>query len=121
MLIRRLKECPEFTGGDDSSLREFLHPDKMDVQIRYSLAHAKVPAGKKTRRHKLRTTEIYYILAGQGLMHIDEESVEVCAHCAVYIPPNATQHIENTGDCELEFLCIVDPAWRQADEVILKS
>ena len=54
-------------------------------------------------------------------MHIDEKSLEVGPKCAVYIPPNAMQHIENTGNCELEFLCIVDPAWQQADEEVFDS
>jgi mannose-6-phosphate isomerase-like protein (cupin superfamily) len=121
MIIRYLKDCPEFTAGDRSILRELLHPDKMDVHVRYSLAHAKVPTGKKTKRHKLRTSEVYYILAGQGRMHIDKESIKVGARCAVYIPPNSIQYIENTGTSELEFLCIVDPAWQQADEEVLNS
>jgi len=121
MLIRYLKDCQEFIAGDDSILRELLHPDKMDVQIRYSLAHAKVQRGHKTNPHRLRTSEIYYILSGDGLMHIDEESLEVGPECAVYIPPNAIQYIENTGNCELEFLCIVDPAWRQSDEEVFDS
>jgi len=121
MLVKYLKDCPEFIAGDDSILRELLHPDKIDVQIRYSLAHAKVPTGKKTKPHRLRTSEVYFIISGQGLMHIDEKSLEVGPKCAVYIPPNAMQHIENTGNCELEFLCIVDPAWQQADEEVFDS
>ncbi len=49
-------------------------------------------------------------------MHIDEESLEVGPDCAVYIPPQAMQYIENTGNSDLKFLCIVDPAWRKEDE-----
>jgi mannose-6-phosphate isomerase-like protein (cupin superfamily) len=52
-------------------------------------------------------------------MHIDQESQKVGEGSAVYIPPNAVQHIENVGDEELEFLCIVDPAWRPEDEEIV--
>ena len=121
MFVTYLKDCPEFIAGDDSILREVLHPGKKDMQISYSLAHATVPTGKKTRLHRLRTSEVYYILAGQGLMHIDEESLEVGVRCAVYIPPNTKQSIENTGNSDLEFLCIVDPAWQQADEEVFDS
>jgi mannose-6-phosphate isomerase-like protein (cupin superfamily) len=118
MFLKHLKNCQEFTAGDGASLRELLHPEKVNLRIRYSLAHAKVAAGQETFPHKLKSSEVYYILAGQGLMHIDEESLEVGAECAVYIPPGARQHIKNTGDCELKFLCIVDPAWRKEDEEI---
>jgi mannose-6-phosphate isomerase-like protein (cupin superfamily) len=52
-------------------------------------------------------------------MHIDDQSKEVSSNHTVYIPPNALQHIQNTGDSELTFLCIVDPAWREEDEELL--
>ncbi|MFC1634859.1 cupin domain-containing protein [Planctomycetota bacterium] len=119
MFVKRVKDCREFTAGDDSNLRELLHPEKSALEIRYSLAHAKVAAGQRTLPHRLESGEVYYIIAGEGMMHVDEEAVEVSPNCTVYIPPRAVQYIENTGSCDLEFLCIVDPAWRQEDEEIL--
>jgi mannose-6-phosphate isomerase-like protein (cupin superfamily) len=116
-----LKDCRESLAGDGSILRELLHPDKAAVEIRYSLAHATVEPGARTRRHQLRTAEVYYILAGRGLMHIDGEVSEVSEGCAVYIPPGSTQHIENRGTANLVFLCIVDPAWRADDERVLEG
>jgi mannose-6-phosphate isomerase-like protein (cupin superfamily) len=121
MFVRYLNECREFVAGDDSILREILHPDKADIPIHYSLAHAKVRAGQKTKQHKLTTSEVYYIITGQGLMHINQENFEVGPDCTIYIPPNAVQYIENTGDSDLRFLCMVDPAWHQADEEVLDS
>jgi len=118
-MLKNLRDCDEFIAGDGSILRELLHPGKSDVPIRYSLAHAKVPTGRQTARHKLKSCEVYYIIAGQGLMHIDSESFEVRPECAICIPPNSVQYIENTGNCELVFLCMVDPAWRQEDEQVL--
>jgi len=96
-----------------------LHPDKADLQIRYSLAHAMVKPGQSSLPHKLKTSEVYYILEGQGIMHVDDESAKVGFGQAVYIPPNSRQYIENTGDSDLKFLCIVDPAWRPQDEEVL--
>ena len=121
MFIKQLKDCAEIIAGDDSILRELLHPEKEDLRIRYSLAHAKVLPARTTKPHRLKTSEVYYIVAGHGLMHIDKESFEVGPGCTVYIPPNATQYIENTSGSDLIFLCIVDPAWRKEDEEILES
>jgi len=121
MFLRHLADCREFKAGDDSILRELLHPEKADLKIRYSLAHAKVTAGRKTKPHRLKSSEVYYIMTGSGLMHIDEESFEVGPDCAIYIPPNSMQYIENTGNCDLMFLCIVDPAWRKEDEEVPNS
>jgi mannose-6-phosphate isomerase-like protein (cupin superfamily) len=118
MFIKDLKHCEEFTAGDNSRLRELLHPDKADISIRYSLAHAVVQPGQTSRQHRLRTSEVYYILQGEGMMHINDESARVGPGQAVYIPPDTCQFIQNTGDSELVFLCIVDPAWRHEDEEV---
>ncbi len=118
MLVVELEECPEFIAGDKTVLREVLHPDKMPVAVRYSLAHATVLPGERSLPHRLRTSEVYYILEGSGRMVIDGEEREVGPGSTVYIPPGAEQHISNTGAGDLKFLCIVDPAWRAEDEEV---
>ncbi len=119
MFLKHLKDCDEFVAGDDSILRELLHPDKADLRLRYSLAHAVVRPGQTTRPHPLKTSEVYYILEGEGVMHINDESSHLRPGHAVYIPPRARQFIHNPGKNELLFLCIVDPAWRKEDEEVL--
>jgi mannose-6-phosphate isomerase-like protein (cupin superfamily) len=119
MFIRDLKDCVEFIAGDNSILREILHPDKTDLTLRYSMAHAIVRPGQTTKPHRLKTSEVYYIVAGEGEMHIDGDSGTVRPGSTVYIPPRATQFIRNSGKTDLVFLCIVDPAWRKEDEEIL--
>jgi mannose-6-phosphate isomerase-like protein (cupin superfamily) len=118
MFIRKLKKCRAFTAGDGCVLRELLHPGKAPLKFRYSLAYAKVRPGRKTAPHKLKTSEVYYILKGKGLMSIDGKTSKVSPGCAIYIPPRSIQNIKNTGKRWLEFLCIVDPAWRQEDEEV---
>ncbi|MFP4009234.1 MAG: cupin domain-containing protein [Spirulinaceae cyanobacterium] len=118
MLIRNLNDCEEFVAGDGTLLRELLHPDKQPLDLRYSLAHAVVPVGQTSTPHSLTTSEVYYILSGQGEMHIDNASQIVNPGDAVYIPPNAKQFIRNCGDSPLVFVCIVDPAWRKEDETV---
>jgi len=118
MLIQKLTECAEFVAGDDSILRELLHPDKQPVDLRYSLAQAIVSPGKTTLVHSLTTSEVYYILSGTGIMHIDGEIQPVEPGDAIYIPPNARQFIHNDSATPLVFICIVDPAWRKEDETV---
>ena len=119
MIIKTLGGTFEFAAGDSSFLKELLHPAKESLAIGYSLAHAVVKPGEKTRPHRLKSSEVYYILEGRGLMHVDGERAEVEAGQAVYIPPLAVQSIENAGPNDLAFLCIVDPAWRAGDEDVL--
>ena len=119
MFIKDLQNCEEFRAGDNTILRELLHPDKEAIKLRYSLAHAVLKPGHSSYRHKLKTSEIYYILEGEGLMHIDNESARVLPGQVIYIPPDSVQYIKNTGQDDLKFLCIVDPAWRKEDEEVL--
>lgn len=119
MLIVDLHECEEFSGGDRTVLRELLHPGRQSVAVSYSLAHAVLRPGCVSVPHRLTGSEVYYILRGSGRMHIDGEQSPVGPGQAVYIPPGATQHIENTGDDDLLFLCIVDPAWHPEQEEVL--
>lgn len=119
MLVKKLKDCPKFISGDKVILREMLHRDKGDFSFRYSLAHATLPAGKTTTPHRLKASEVYYILKGKGVMYIDKESRQVAVADTIYIRPGAKQYIKNTGKIALEFLCIVDPAWVKEDEEIL--
>ncbi len=118
MFIRDLADCPEFIAGDNTILRELLHPDKADINIRYSLAHAVLKPGKTSQQHILKTSEVYYILEGEGEMHIDDETKSAIPGQAIYIPPSSKQFIRNTGIVDLKFLCIVDPAWQKSDEVV---
>jgi mannose-6-phosphate isomerase-like protein (cupin superfamily) len=119
MFIRELLDCEEITAGDNCMLRQILHPDKARLAGRYSLAHAVVHPGETTWRHRLKTTEVYYILEGVGVMHIGDESAPVRSGSTVYIPPLAEQCITNSGKTDLKFICIVDPAWRKEDEEVL--
>lgn len=119
MLVVKLNDCAEFIAGDNTILREILHPDKQNLQLRYSLAHAIVKPGEVSLPHRLATSEVYYILEGTGTMHIDDEEAEVGPGCTIYIPPHSVQSISNTGPTDLVFMCIVDPAWRAEDEEVL--
>ncbi len=119
MPVIHFDDCPEFTAGDGCRLREFLHPDKARLDLRYSLAHAIVSPGQTTTLHQLTSSEVYYIIGGYGRMQIDDESSNVGPGDTIYIPPHAKQCITNVGTEDLVFICIVDPAWRVEDETVL--
>ncbi len=121
MKIKKLKQCPKFIAGDKSELREILNPRKEKIKLCYSLAYARVKPNKKTMRHCLKYTEVYFIIEGKGLMHIDREQRKVNAGDTIYIPPNSIQYIENTSSTDLIFLCIVNPAWQPACEKIIRD
>ncbi len=115
-----LAERPEFLAGDHTVLRELLHPAKQPLTLGYSLAHGILTSGARSKWHRLRSSEVYYIIAGQGRLTVDDAVVVVEPGSVVYVPPGGKQSLENTGPTAIEFLCLVDPAWRPEDEEVLE-
>ena len=120
MKVRKVEEVEALEGNEGTIIRQIFHPHNTLNGIRYSISHSIVMPGKKSKLHKMSTSEIYYVLEGKGILHIDEEVVAVSKDHVIYIPPHSKQFIENTGNKELKILCIVDPAWRQEDEISLE-
>lgn len=120
MTLKKLHDIEVIDGCEGTKIRQIFHPHNTLSGIRYSISHSQVEPGKKSALHKMKTSEVYYILEGEGVLHSDDEKFNVSKDQAIYIPPNAKQYIENSGKNELKFLCIVDPAWRKDDEEILE-
>ena len=119
MLLRRLSDRDEIVALDDTRVRELLNPqhDGRQLVLDYSLAHARLRGHQRSEPHRFKAaSEVYYILRGNGMMYINGESAEVGPGDTIYIPPMAVQSIENLGDDDLEFLCIVNPPWTPDSE-----
>lgn len=117
MFIKDLAKGQYFKAFDNTNLCELLHPGRDGSDLPYSIAHASLEPGAASLPHRLKTSsEVYFILEGEGEMHIDSEQAEVCAGQAILIPPLSWQHIRNTGGIDLKFLCIVHPVWHAEDE-----
>lgn len=120
MLLKKLNECHEFTANDGCMIRELLHPHSDPVDTGYSIAFARVETGGRTINHKLKQSEVYYILTGTGCMHVNDDSQLVECGNIIFIPANASQWIENKGNTDLQFLAIVCPPWREQDDIRLE-
>ena len=120
MSFKDLNEIEAIHGNEGTIIRQLFHPHNTLDGIRYSLAHFTLHVGKKSTKHKLKSSEIYYFLKGNGVIHVDDSSFSVKKDSLIYVPPMSLQYVENTGNENLEFLCIVDPAWKQDDEIIIK-
>jgi mannose-6-phosphate isomerase-like protein (cupin superfamily) len=122
MIVKKLKNLQKIVALDDTIIREMLNPkhDKTSLHLGYSLAHATLPPKKTSLPHRFKTaSEVYYVLKGEGVIHIDDEAERVGPGDTIYIPPKAVQYIENTSDGNLEFLCIVYPEWQpDAEELV---
>jgi mannose-6-phosphate isomerase-like protein (cupin superfamily) len=83
-----------------------------------SLAEEILPPGHAVAPHQHRQIEeIYYVVAGRGLMTVGDEVREVEAGDAVYIPRGHRHTLENTGTEPIKLILVCGPAF-YGDEIM---
>ena len=117
MISKKIESLDSFLGDEGSEIKQIFHPENTQMGIRYSLAQSIILPGKSSRPHKMKSAEIYFVLEGDGIIHVDDQSEKIEKNQSIYIPPLSKQYLENTGQTELKVLCIVDPAWNSDDEI----
>ena len=117
MIIKKIENIEAFTGHEGTKIRQIFSPTDTNNSIRYSIAHCTINPGNSSKPHTMKTSEMYYIVQGNGIMHIGEEQKQVKQNETIFVPPMSKQFLENNGKIDLIALCIVDPAWRQEDEI----
>ena len=75
------------------------------------LAIANLAPGKEIEAHVDPMEEIYFVLSGTGEMRVGEESRQVGAGDATWIPVGSAHSLLNSGDQELTILVVASPAW----------
>jgi len=118
MLIKKNSEIESVQGNKGIEIKQYFHPHNTLNGISYSLAQFTLEPGKKSRNHKIKSSEIYYILEGEAILKIDMQSYQLGKDDSIYVPLMSEQCIKNIGSVDLRFLCIVDPAWKPEDEII---
>lgn len=119
MSLRKNSEIQSIEGNEGTKIRQYFHPHNTLNGINYSVAQFTLEPRKRSKLHKLLSSEIYYILEGSANLNVDGEAIHLEKDDSVFVSPNSKQFIENTGLCDLKFLCIVEPAWKAENEVLL--
>lgn len=118
VIIKDRERLEQIVAGDGCFLTELFHPDRDAAALRYSLAYAYVEAQGCTLDHVLEQTEVYYIIRGTGIMHLNGKAYAIKAGSCYYVPAQCRQWLENQGTERLEFLVIVDPPWTAQGETV---
>ena len=108
MIVKKIEEIDAITGQEGTQIRQIFSPNETDDLIRYSIAHCTINPGKSSRPHTMKTSEMYYIMQGNGVMHVGEEQKQVKQNDVIFVPPMSKQFLENNGDVQLVVLCIVE-------------
>ena len=117
MNIKKIEEIESFSAQEGTEIRQIFSPTNTNNAIQYSLAHCTINPGNSSKPHTMKTSEIFYILQGSGIMYVGKEQKEIKKNETIFVPPMSRQFIENNGEMDLIALCIVDPAWKQEDEI----
>ena len=78
-----------------------------------SIQISEIPIGSEQPVHNHDPEQCYYIIKGKGLVIIEDETSEVSAGDAVYIPSNKKHGIKNLGDDVLEYLTANSPVFNE--------
>jgi mannose-6-phosphate isomerase-like protein (cupin superfamily) len=118
MDVTNIDRLSAFTTKDGSEIRELLSHRNSCIRLQ-SLAEARLPVGGATTPHlHPRTEEIYYVLEGQGMIRVGDETRPVGPGDAIAIPPDKLHQIRNIGSAVLKFLCCCAPAYEDEDTVL---
>lgn len=84
-----------------------------------SLQVSEIPIGSEQPIHNHEPEQCYYIIKGNGLMFIENESRKVKAGDAIFIPSNSKHGIKNLGNDILEYITANAPVFSKEYEAAL--
>ena len=108
----RWRQFPDHFGGALS--KPLVMPETVgSQQLDYRISMYQPMAYVKVHQHKLQE-QVYHVLEGEGLMHIDGKPHVVRKHDVIFLPPGVEHDIENTGLVDLVFLVVTSPVSDEA-------
>lgn len=110
-----------FVTKDGSQIFDILSPRNSSVKHQ-SLAEARLKPGQISEEHfHEKSEEIYYILAGSGLIFLGKDKAALKKGDAIIIESGTKHRIQNTGKEELVFLCCCAPPYSHDDTTLTKQ
>ena len=117
MIITNRQHARVINTGHGSEIRPLIDRTTSEI-TQCSLAEETLPPGCAVTPHRHRQIEeIYYIVSGRGLMTVGDETREVGAGDAVYIPRGNRHTLKNTGADTLKVVLVCGPAFFYEDEI----
>lgn len=117
MNLKNVAEQQVHSTVDGSAIRSLFNTHNSPVEA-LSVAEASLrPNSEALRHHHVRTTEIYFVLEGSGVVEVAGESKSVKVGDAVLILPGQS-HRMVSGKDGIRFLCSSSPPFSREDTVL---
>lgn len=103
---------------DGSTVRELVRPET-EGSRNLSVAEAVLTPGQRTHPHVHRESEeVYYVLAGEGLLNLGARRLEIRPGDAILISPGCEHSVLCAGPEPLRILCLCSPPYQHEDTEI---
>ena len=113
--------CPTYRTLDGSMITELIRPES-DGSARLSVARAVINPGQRTHLHRHHASdEVYYVLAGEGVLVVDAHQIPVQPGEAHQILAGSEHCITCTGPEPLTILCLCAPPYQHEDTQITEA
>jgi len=76
----------------------------------FMMGYVIIRPGGSVPAHAHENEEVYTILEGEGEMRVEQEVSELRAVTSVYIPPNRSHSLKNTGSKDMVMMFVYSPA-----------
>lgn len=117
MQIVTLSDCPDYVAPDLAVAKEFMSP-RVSGLNNLSIAEITIPPGVTVKKHyHLKSEEVYHIVSGSGIMHLDEEEALISPGQAVSIKVGQWHSIRNQSADPLVMIVTCAPAWDAQDQI----
>lgn len=115
MIVVNRESAAVINTPHGSEIRPLIDRTTSSIE-RCSLAEEVLPPGASVGRHyHVETEEVYYVLAGSGVMTVGEERRAVATGDAVFIPRGHAHTLENTGQTPMTIILVCGPAYSYDD------
>jgi len=118
VVITKLQRARVINTRHGSEIRPLIDRTTSDI-TQCSLAEEMLPPGCAVTPHRHREIEeIYYVVSGSGLMTVGDETRQVEAGDAIYIPRGHRHTLKNTGTESIKLILVCGPAFFYEDEIV---
>jgi len=114
MKIMTKEDAPHYARADRITSYLLASPLTCDSE-HLTTTLVDIRPGGEQRIHSHDPEQIYYILAGSGMMTVGDDEAHVEVGVCIYIPPNVPHGIKNDGKEVLCYLSAAAPSFEGAD------
>ena len=119
MEIINVKDCPKFVAQDSAIVREIISHRNSSVKNQ-SLAQVTIPPGTAVLEHyHQKTEELYFVIAGQGQLFVEDIERIIGVGDAAVILPGQQHKIKNNGNTDLIMLVMCAPGYEDEDQILV--